>query len=282
MQSSDYDRILTELVTTRMLKSDFDSGDLPADPSPEDLSEFYSSRLASELVGDAVWKRLSDVVSGWEEREKEANKPILNRVFERFSRLPTVDRVREVLGQDRGDAYKTAREEIEQDTKASSLMPSETSAYPWRKFDMDAAVSAIVDVVAPNLDKPESNMRAVYDRLLWELRARRRERVKMSSAAGIATKKETVRSLGIWFPITKDIPRWNSDPRTRDDMPEFLSVMSKVVNRMRTVRSYLQYVPRRRLSPRACADLPVNLERMRAYMRGDVAITLGDDEAGSK
>jgi hypothetical protein len=88
------------------------------------------------------------------------------------------------------------------------------------------------------------------------------------TAAEFGKRKVVVRALGIWFPITKDLEAWKTDPRTTGIMPEFLHVMSQVVERMKMVRSYLQHIPRRRLSTRACQDLPANLERMKAYLKG--------------
>jgi hypothetical protein len=110
-------------------------------------------------------------------------------------------------------------------------------------------------------------MATTYRQFLCELRARRRERSNITSAE-FGKRKAVVRSLGIWFPITKDIETWRTDPRTCGIMPEFLDVMGQVINRMRLVRSFLQHIPRRRLSTRACADLPTNLQRMKVYLAG--------------
>ena len=265
--AADERRFIADIVCKRVVTVDFQSGDLPSsDINPEAMKEFYRDRLAASLVNDDEWEDICQRVLCWQELEHGHSRPIHERILCRFSKFPPIERVRDVLGESKALHYKTALEEIENDEKLSALFPNERVSYPWRKFDMDAAVAVVADVMAPNLGNPES-MAVAYDELVAELRARRKERMDIT-AAEFGKRKVLVRALGIWFPITKDIDRWKADPRTAPLMPEFLRVMDLVVERMKLVRSYLQHIPRRRMSTRACDDIEANLERMKAYLRG--------------
>lgn len=264
--AADDRRFLTDLLCKRLVRSDFQSGDLPRDPQVHTIKAYYRDRLADELITDEEWEDVCSRVVSWQEQEEEQAKPILSRILSRFNRFPPIARVAEILGPQRAAVYRAALETIENDMATYSQFPSDFSSYPWRKFDMDAAVSVVAAVIAPHIGD-EAGMAAIYHQFVCELRARRRERSNITSAEFVK-RKSVVRALGIWFPITKDIDKWKSDPRTCKIMPEFLSVMAQVVDRMRLVRSFLQHIPRRRLSTRACADLPTNLNRMKVYLAG--------------
>ena len=263
----DESRFIVELMCKRLVKTDFQSGDLPRDPQTHVLKDYYKQRLVEELLTAEEWEEICQRVLSWQEMEQQQNKPILSRILSRFGRFPPVSRVDEVLGPERALAYKSALEAIENDGNTFGQFPAEMYAYPWRKFDMDAAVSVVTNVIAPNIGD-EINMTASYQQLICEFRARRRERSSIT-ALEFGKRKSAVRSLGIWFPIPRDIDAWKNDPRTHMLMPEFIETMNQVVGRMRMVRSFLQHIPRRRLSTRACTDLPANLRRMKSYLKGD-------------
>ena len=264
--SADEKRLLADLLCTRIVRQDYQSGELPRDIEPNALIEFYKNKLATEFVNQDEWEEVCQRVLTWQEMEEQHSRPIVERILFRFSKFPPVERVSEVLGPQKSSAYRAALEQIETDAALYSQFPSERTSYPWRKFDMDAVVSVVTDVIAPNIGD-EIGMTSAFQQLIGELRARRRERMSIS-AAEFSKRKLVVRALGIWFPITKDIEAWRQDPRTASIMPEFLAVMNRVVDRMKLVRSYLQHIPRRRLSTRACQDLPANLDRMKAYLKG--------------
>ena len=263
---ADEKRILTDLLCKRVVRGDFQTGELPRTPDAAALVDFYKHRLATDFFKEEEWEEVCQRVITWQEMEEQQAKPVITRILNRFTKYPPVERVREVLGDDRAETYKAALETIETDATISSQFPNERVSYPWRKFDMDAAVSVATNVISQNLGD-EVGMCSAYQQLVGELRARRRERMSIT-AAEFGKRKLVVRALGIWVPITKDIDAWKRDPRTSTVMPEFLAVMAQVIERMKLVRSYLQHIPRRRLSTRACQDLPANLERMNAYLKG--------------
>lgn len=261
--AADERRFLAEIICKKAVRPLFDSGMIPQNP---DVDSFRGNVSITDIVDDDVWDEVLQRVLTWQDQEDRQEDPPLAKVLKRFTRFPTVDRVRDVFGAARSEEYRAALEAIECNASTLQLFPAERYAYPWRKFDMDAAVSAVTEVIAPNIDMPE-NMTESLAKLVGELRARRRERSSMDSAEP-EKRKSIARSLGIWFPMTKDLGAWRTDPRTAPHMPLFIETMNEVMKRMRLVRSYLQYVPRRRLSARACADLAQNIKRMRAYLRG--------------
>jgi hypothetical protein len=261
--AADERRVLIDAICSRLLRPDFDQGTLPRDIDVSVMREHFRARAVDDLVTDEEWEELCQRAAAWQDQEaSKRDEPGLNKVLARFSRFPTIERVEEVFGRARAELYRAALDTAGDDPR----FPNERHAYPWRKFDMDAAVTAVTRVIAPNMDD-EVAMGAAFAQLVGELRARRMERSSMDTAE-LGKRKTVARSLGIWFPMTKDLDAWRADPRTAGIMDEFIKVMKAVSRRMRLVRSYLQYIPRRRLSARACADLPMNLERMKAYLRG--------------
>ena len=277
--NADECRATVELLCGRILRRDFDAGELPQDVQPETLKQRYCGTgdaalaFVEALINDVEWSMSCERVAGWQDLDRERGKPVLQRIFARFSRYPTIDRVSDILGADRASEYRAALETIENDAALSLAFPSERVAYSWRKFDMDAAVTVTTDVLAPNAGD-ESAMANAYQRLVMELRARRKERASVLMHADDREKRKAlVRSLGIWFPLPKDLDQWRTDPRTAPSMPEFEAIVSRVSDRMKLVRSYLQHVPRRRLSTRTCKDLAANLDRMRAYLRGEATVS---------
>lgn len=265
----DEKRAVADLLCARLLKQDFDSGTLVRDPQIDSLKEFYRDTMVDRLITDEEWEEACQVVYGWQDEENAQGLTTLQRTLLKFKRFPTVERVRVSFGDERAEAYKAALETLENSNIPG--FPEERYSSPWRKFDCDAAVSVVVDILAPNIDD-EDGMNEALNKLLGELRARRRERNVMDKSA-LKNRKGLARSLGIWFPITKDLDLWRADPRTEKLMPILEPLMTEVMNRMRMVRSYLQYIPRKRLSARACADLPKNIRRMQIYMRGYTSAT---------
>jgi hypothetical protein len=255
---------IVDLLCQRLLKPDYDAGTLMRDPQIDSLKDMYRETAVDRLVTDEDWEEACQMVYMWQDQENGQELSAYQRTLAKFKRFPTIDRVRASFGDERAEAYKAALETIENEGSAS--FPDERYSSPWRKFDCDAAVSAVTDVIAPNLNDEQAMSEALAT-LLGELRARRRERVVMDKAT-LVNRKKVARSLGIWFPMGKDLDIWRSDPRTSKFMPLLEPLMNEVIKRMRLVRSYLQYIPRRRLSTRACIDLPKNIKRMQVYLRG--------------
>lgn len=255
---------VVNLLCQRLLKPDYDAGTLVRDPQIDTLKEMYRESAVDRLITDEDWEEACQMVYAWQDQENTQGMSAIQRTLAKFKRFPTIDRVRASFGDERAEAYRAALEMIENDSSVS--FPDERYSSPWRKFDCDAAVSAVTNVIAPNLND-EQGMSDALAVLLGELRARRRERTVMDKAT-LTSRKKVARSLGIWFPMAKDLDIWREDPRTGKYMYLLEPLMSEVMKRMRLVRSYLQYIPRRRLSTRACVDLPKNIRRMQVYLRG--------------
>lgn len=257
-------------LTSRVLKRDFDAGAIPENPSPSDLKEIYRQTAVDEIVTEAEWAEALEMVLAWRDaRAAESGGTtdgVLRHIFLRFKRFPPVSRVIEVFGTERGERYKASLEEIESDSVKNALFPAERPPYPWKKLDMDAAVRLVVEVIAPHEQGHEISQ--AYAEFVGELQARKRERAAMGEAESVIEKKRIARSLEIWFPLTKDVETWRTDPRTAPHMAEFERLMKATISRMRLVRSYLQYIPKRRLSQAACKDMRANMERMRIYIEG--------------
>jgi hypothetical protein len=249
--------MLIEIIRDRVLIDKYKNGLITADLDISELKKI----IGNDFVYDEEWEELYQIVSNWHDIDSQKEKNIMDVIFDRFYRFPTIERVTTVLGEHKGEIYKIALETIESNDIIINL-----SAYPWRKFDMDTAANVIIDVISPNIGNDVS-MRMAFNRLVSEIKARRREKTRLL-ACNSMEKKKVVKDMGIWFPISKDIDRWKSDPRTKDLMPDFITLMDSVIKRMRIVRSYLQHIPRRRISNKACQDIRNNMERMKKYLNG--------------
>lgn len=265
---ADDKRAIVEVLCRRIFKADFNSGRLPRDPQIDDMKQMYRETAVDTFVTEEEWEEICQTIFAWQDEDDTRDEPALQKILKRFRRFPTIDKVRTSLGNDRAEQYRASLEHIED---AAIEFPNERYSSPWRKFDLDAAVSIVCDVLAPNANDEQAMSEALAN-VLSELRARRRERTVMDKAS-LTRRKAVARSMGIWFPIAKDLHKWRADARTREHMPQLELLMEEVVKRMRLVRSYLQYIPRRRLSARACVDLPMNIERMKAYLRGFIKAT---------
>ena len=262
---------IVNLLCQRLLKPDYDAGTMTRDPQIDSLKEMYRETAVDRLITDDDWEEACQMVLAWQDQENTQGLSAFQRTLIKFKRFPTIDRVRASFGDERAESYRAALETIE---NTGGIFPDERYSSPWRKFDCDAAISAVTDVIAPHLND-EQAMSDALTTLLGELRARRRERVVMDKAT-LTSRKKVARSLGIWFPMGKDLDIWREDPRTSRHMDTLEPLMNEVMKRMRLVRSYLQYIPRRRLSTRACVDLPKNIKRMQVYLRGFTAGTASD------
>lgn len=180
-------------------------------------------------------------------------------------KFPTVERVKILLGEQIAEDYAKALEAIEADPDAFAEFPDEKVSGGWNRHTAERAVSLVTDVIVPYANNPEG-MSAAYGRYMEELRAQTSEKRKTQNASKQA-RRTAARSLGIWLPLQTDMEQWSKDPRTCDRAPEFERLVIQVVDKMRILRSVLQYIPRRRFSNRTVADLDNNMERMRNYIK---------------
>jgi hypothetical protein len=60
---------------------------------------------------------------------------------------------------------------------------------------------------------------------------------------------------------------WESDPRTADRAADFQRLVIRVIEKMRIMRSVLQFIPRRKFSNHTIADMDANMVRMSEYMK---------------
>lgn len=258
-------RVLIDLLCKRVLRPDYENGVLQRNPQIESLKEDYRASLVDRLFTDDDWETACQVVYTWQDQERSMEENTFDKVLTKYRRFPTIEHVDSVFGADRAEMYRSALEII-QDRDQQNKFPDEKYKGPWRKLDLDSTISVVTDVIAPNIDD-ESAMAVAFSRHMGEIRARRKERIVMDSV-DTKSRKQLARSLGIWFPITKELQKWRDCPKTTKLMKELEPIMIKVVRRMKLVRSYLQYIPRRKLTSAAVADLPANIDRMKTYLKG--------------
>jgi len=298
-KSADQSRTLVDVICSRVVKPDYDIGALPLRPTAQELVDFYtgdSSSLASAFVQEPQqqqeeevlaekspaasftkaliktqeWEEISQRVLMWQDtadaRADGCNiRAVLLKVLGKIKRFPTLQKVSDLLGEDAAERYKASMETIESNSSMFSEFPEEKTAKGWNQMNCERAVALVTDVISPYGDDP-IGMADAYARYMAECRAQAKER-GMVGQTRVDERKAFARSLGIWLPRPTDHRQWRSDPRTRENAPEFLQLSEQVFDRMRLARSILQYVRKRKFSEKSVADMEANMIRMRAYLR---------------
>jgi hypothetical protein len=274
-KEADESRMLVDVCCRRIVRPDFDAGYIPGRPSQEDLVKGYDpSSFARRLLTDTEWEDILQRVHTWQDEidascvsQGARSVATFNKIMGKISRFPTVEKVRALVGEEAAEQYQEALEEMEKDPTSFATFPSERSSGGWNKQSAERAVALVTDVLVPHVHDPEA-MIAAYGRFMDEYRSQQRER-KLTHNASKEQRRAAARAMGIWLPMQSDIPRWESDPRTAERAPEFEMMVIKVDDKMRILRSVLQYIPRRRFSNHTIDDLDRNMKRLRNYIRDE-------------
>jgi hypothetical protein len=225
--------------------------------------------VTRRLVSDSEWLDVVQKVRAWQDVLETCSgsyeKSPLSRILGKISKFPTVARVTTLLGEEMSEMYSDALERIEADPESFAEFPDDKTNGGWSKHSAERAVSLVVDVIAPNGRSPE-NMAAAYSKYSQELRAQIKEK-RITHNADRDARKLAARKLGIWLPTCGDSKHWETDPRTCDRAAEFERLSIRVTDKMRIMRSVLQFIPRRRFSNHTVADMEANMERMKAYIK---------------
>lgn len=290
-KEADDSRTLVEVLCRRVVRPDFDSGRIPGRMSGvEELVGRYVPQtivsavmeedreairkeilegFAMRLVTEDEWDQVCQRIHAWQD-ELETNagtydRSPLSKILLKTPKFPTVERVRTLLGEEIAEEYKGSLEAMEADPDTFAEFPEERTSGGWNRHTAERAVSLVNDVIVPHAKNPDE-MATAYGRYMEELRSQNREKKVTQNATKVA-RKAAARALGIWLPLQSDTGQWESDPRTCDRAPEFENLVMQVVEKMRILRSVLQYIPRRKFSNHTVQDMAANMERMRSYMK---------------
>lgn len=268
-KDADDSRALVDILCKRVVYPNFDKGTVPGRVGGVDDLVSAVGDITRVLITDSEWTEVCQRVharqDALETHSGSYEKSPLSRILEKNSKFPTTERVTALLGEEMSELYSDAMERIESDPELFAEFPDERTGGGWNKHSAERAVSLVVDVIAPHGDDPEG-MAAAYNKFMEEFRSQNRER-GITQNADRDSRKATARSLGIWFPVPGDFKSWESDPRTRDRAAEFERLSIRVTDKMRIMRSVLQFIPRRRFSNHTVADMEANMARMAAYIR---------------
>lgn len=257
------------MLCKRVVRPKFDQGKISG--RVESVEELISSMgdITKALVNESEWAEVMQRVQAWQDALETCSgsyeKSPLSRILDKTTKFPTVSRVTALLGEEMADLYSDALDRIEADRESFAAFPDDKTNGGWNKHSAERAVSLVADVIAPHGRNPEG-MAAAYVRYMEEFRAQSREK-KITRNADREARKAAARRLGIWLPVPGDSGLWESDQRTRDSAAEFERLSIRVTEKMRIMRSVLQFTPRRRFSNYTVADMAANMERMRAYIK---------------
>jgi hypothetical protein len=269
-KDADDSRMLVDIMCKRVVRPGFDGGSIPGRvDGPDALRTALGEDIAGRLIRESEWFEMCQRVNSWQDRLETCagayDGSSLSKILQTVSRFPTLDRARALLGEEMTTMYREALEHIEANRDLYSEFPDEKSNGGWSKQAAERAVALVIDVIAPHGSDPDG-MSTAYGRYMEEYRSQTRER-KVTHNVDREEKKRAARDLGIWLPISSDLEKWEKDPRTIDRAAEFQRLSMRVVDKMRIMRSVLQFIPRRRFSTHTISDLDANIQRMRAYMR---------------
>jgi hypothetical protein len=268
-KEADDSRTLIDILCRRVVRPDFDQGKIPGRlESVEDLVA-ATGDITRRIVNDSEWTEVCQRVHAWQDALESCagsyEKSPLSKILGRTTKFPTVDRVTTLLGEEMSELYSEALESIEANSEYFAEFPEDRTNGGWSKHSAERAVSLVVDVIAPYGSNPEG-MLSAYAKYMEEFRSQNREK-KVTQNADREARKTAARNLGIWLPIPGDSKSWETDPRTCDMAAEFERLSMRVTDKMRIMRSVLQFIPRRRFSNHTIADMGANMTRMRAYIR---------------
>lgn len=292
-KEADESRTLVEVLCKRVIRPDFDSGKLLSSlPGPAELAEHYAPPSLSQAVREDdresirqeliegflkrlvrmdEWEEVYQRLHSWQDAMETCSgrydKSPLSVILSKNPRFPTVDRVKILLGEEMAESYQGALEHMETDPESFAEFPDERVSGGWNRHTAERAVSLVVDVIAPYGNNPEE-LADAYARYMVELRSRNREKSKTQNVDRLE-RRRVARSLGIWLPQMADLHQWESDPRTCSRAAEFEKLAMRVVDKMRILRSVLQYIPRRKFSEHTISDLDNNMARMRDYVKDE-------------
>jgi len=290
-KEADDSRTLVELLCRRVIRPDFDTGKIPGRVSSagELIEKYLPLTIVSavleedrdsirrecvegffmKLVTEEEWDQVCQRLHAWQdELETSAgtyDRSPLSKILLKNSKFPTVERIRSLLGEEMAEEYKNALECMEADPDTFAEFPEEKTSGGWNRHTAERAVSLVTDVIVPHAKNPE-DMAAAYGKYMEELRSQNREK-KITHNATKSARKTAARALGIWLPLQSDTEQWETDPRTCDRAPEFEKLVIRVVEKMRILRSVLQYIPRRKFSNHTVMDMEANMVRMQNYMK---------------
>jgi hypothetical protein len=268
-KDADDSRTLVDILCKRVIRPDFDQGKIPG--RVEGVEDMASSvgDVTRRLISDCEWAEICQRVHAWQDVLETCSgsyeKSPLSRILGKATKFPTVARVTTLLGEEMSELYSEALAQIEADSESFAEFPDDKTNGGWNKHSAERAVSLVVDVIAPHGRNPEG-MSAAYVKYMQEYRSQSREK-RITHNADRDARKAAARGLGIWLPMPGDSKLWESDPRTCDKAAEFERLSIRVTDKMRIMRSVLQFIPRRRFSNHTVADMEANMARMRSYIK---------------
>jgi hypothetical protein len=270
-KDADESKMIVDVLCKRLIRGKFDAGIIPGRISgKEELITMLSGANVCDILKDIELEDICQHVHSWQDQIETCSKtydgssPLL-MILQQVTKFPTVEKAKSLLGEEMSDMYVEALEKIEKRPDVYSEFPDERSNGGWSKQSAERAVSLVVDVIAPYGSDP-NGMLVAYTKYMEEYRSQQREKRITHNVDGDA-RKVAARNLGIWFPVSADLQKWETDPRTRDRAADFQRLVIRTMEKMRIMRSVLQYIPRRRFSNHTIDDMDANMARMEAYVK---------------
>jgi len=184
-------------------------------------------------------------------------------VLEICSELPPYERILAVVGPEETERIIAIIEDLSQTPSIHDKC--ELFVREDRRWSRAQVVKACDTLnILASVDPP--SVAAAYEQYQVGIKNDRRQK-RME----IKQKNEPLRAkavqLQMWFPRAEQVDQWRTNPETAHLFDEFTTALQQAREKMRkTERGIMQYVPKRRLTPRTVLDLEANVRRLREYV----------------
>lgn len=209
---------------------------------------------------------------------------ILNAIDSRIDRLlPSIDEVRERLGDDVAENYRADLEQLQnrgiapvlatypvaKSTNHSSASPTHFKAPRLKVIRKSCRsqelreMTQLVNVAA--ISDPDVRVEAYIHNIHTKKQSRSQQRLALKERNTWAIEK--ARSYNIWFCYAKDEPKWLADPSTCETAPVFIALVREARRKLANQRCILQYIPKRRLTRHASKQVLDNIKHLLVFLR---------------
>lgn len=173
----------------------------------------------------------------------------MTRLFKGIEYIPPYNVVKDLLGPDTSETYKSAVESISENPLVFPYLPEMSpSDSKWTHSKVEKVVSIVVDYVAPNMQD-------------------------LSVAVPVKKPRTTARAPPVkqftfWMPYNTEMYLWSTDLRTKTTFERY-EVNTVLFPKLRMMIGDAQYkkIPRKRLNTESVLDWPSNLQKIMDHIQ---------------
>lgn len=257
---------ISKILFDNFVKKDLERGEIGGKVDSEILREKYSN----VLVGDTVWEILVLKVEDWKRLEslsknRNLDDVSLRDILIRHKRIPTIEKISEKLGTEKGESYRASLEKLE-----SKVFPKSSKGEIWKMNSLEIVHSLIVNVIGEHYSK--GDLKEAYD--MWKKQTYSKKKSKQNPNREMSTMKAFWKSTGIWVISKGNEESWNTfaneyGPRTKKKIQKLIKMSKEFkVAMLRNRNNCMKYIPKRKPNLRLLCYVKSNIKKIEAYLNG--------------